>query len=484
MSQQDVKLRLAPGETKEIQRPGRFIFCKFSDRQVSIIMDQARIEMEAGDKHVSTDRFKSFQVQNLDQEREAYLIFVVGDGDFDRMIVQGEISIEPILRNADGTTKPDTRFTLEIDLLPVSGQVTTLSPGDVLAQVDAPYKSAGGVVRRPDGIVAHTVWTNEPTYVFGVAEFDDNLNLIQTIEGQDSAVVGGVTSALTWSARRGYLTIINTNQIVNYISGNVVKTVTFSLTAGNLWSENAEGLCVDKNDNLVVLNRYGNVVVIDSDTLAVINEKILPVYSVGSGIKGRISYNRFNDTFVVQTNNNAGYQIYDANFQLLENLTEQAHFPNISQGRDFYRNLVLISEDFQTSGVDLSKVVFSEYQTSPKIEAVRPFCGLNNTLLKRSDPLVLTASITATETPNGIQIEGELIKAALEYYYRTKVPDDYLDHIYGFDVSRDKNGYPVREIVSGNRTFKAANIADDLTTLAPSRVKVILDNELQLGANL
>ncbi len=483
MSQQDVKLRLAPGETKEIQRPGRFIFCKFSDRQVSLIMDQARIEMEAGDKHVSADRFSSFQVQNLDQEREAYLIFVVGDGDFDRMIVQGEISIEPILRNADGTTKPDTRFTLEIDLLPVSGQVTTLSPGAVLAQVDAPYKSAGGVFVRPDGIVAHTVWTNEPDLFFGVAEFDEQLNLIGTVQATYSALDTSTTKAFCWVPLAGYI-VVKDNAIVSLASGTTLAANVFDQTGSLANGQLIESLCDDGKGNVIAMNRHGEIVVLSQNGFTLIQSKVLPVYSKGSGIRAAICRDNFSGDYLVQTNNDNGWQRYDSGFELIENLPAKSHYPAIDEGRDIQRNALYVSRDFQSSGIDVLKLVFQEYQTSPVIQAVKPFCGLNNALLKRNDPIVLTAQITATEGPNGIQIEGELIKAALEYYYRTKVPDDYLNHVYGFDVSRDKNGYPFKQLISGNRTFDAANIADNLSTLAPSRVTVILDNELELGANL
>lgn len=109
MAVQDIKVRVPAGETLPVQKPGDFIYLKFADRKIAIIEDQSRFEMEAGDKYVSPNGFRDFQVQNLDQVNPVYVIFAVGKGDYYRQIIQGEIVIDPRIKTGEGVYVSDTR---------------------------------------------------------------------------------------------------------------------------------------------------------------------------------------------------------------------------------------------------------------------------------------------------------------------------------------------------------------------------------------
>jgi hypothetical protein len=267
------------------------------------------------------------------------------------------------------------------------------------------------------------------------------------------------------------------------IRGPLIIGSTAGLQTFFNWGRTIEDMTVDGAGNIVLIDNAANIAVVSTETFEIIREVAITGVPTNPSWRQRIAYDRFNDRYYLQSYNNGSHYILNSDFEVVESLGGFTGSPDISRGRDVYRNQLYISPGAQSAQLYTAKV-WDQYDTSPRIEAVRPFCGLNNALLKRTDPIVLTAAITAREVATGIQIEGELIKAALEYYYRAKVPDDYLDHIYGFDVSRDKNGFPFKKLVSGNRTFKAAQIVDNLSTLAPSRVTVILDNEMKLGANL
>jgi len=96
----------------------------------------------------------------------------------------------------------------------------------------------------------------------------------------------------------------------------------------------------------------------------------------------------------------------------------------------------------------------------------------------------ITASVTVEELADAVAISGEVIKAAIEYYFRRKAPADYMDHIYFADLGKNRVGEPIKPISSGNETFKRAGIADNFEIRVPGRLSFTIDSELELGADL
>jgi hypothetical protein len=460
-----------------------YIFCQFADRPIRVKIAGKTVTMRAGgyqEFEPLSGPNARVEFENTDSDNPAAVIFILGTGTYDEKIVRGEISIEPILRNADGTTKPDTRHTVDIDLLPVAANIQTLAVGDLLWQgaVDQSvytWRSGGGIHRRPDGLIGQNLMENGD-YNEAIALFDEKGQLVDM--GFIERIVGYERNSLIWTPGTSW-TVSKDNAVIGNLNlGSTSGSVTYFT-----WSKMIESMTVDGDLNIVLIDRDLNVAVVNSTTFEVIKTAVIAGVPKDGSWEQRIAYDAFYDRYYLQPRDADRHYILNADFEVIENRGPFVGDPAINEGRDVYRNQIYTCGDYFSTKIATAKV-FEEYQTSPKLEAVRPFCGLNNALLKRTDPIVLTAQLTAREVSAGIQIEGELIKAALEYYYRAQVPDDYLNHIYGFDVSRDQNGGRVKKVISGNRTFAAANIADNFSTLAPSRIKIIIDNELQLGANL
>src|SRR5690554_437705 len=117
MAGQDITKRLQPGQSQPVQVGGDFIFLKFADRPIVVIINGgessgSRVIMEAGDKY-RPGAFQSFEIENTDNDNPAQLVMTVGRGDYNRQIVQGEIKSVISLRKADGTLVDDSRAWIE-----------------------------------------------------------------------------------------------------------------------------------------------------------------------------------------------------------------------------------------------------------------------------------------------------------------------------------------------------------------------------------
>jgi hypothetical protein len=145
------------------------------------------------------------------------------------------------------------------------------------------------------------------------------------------------------------------------------------------------------------------------------------------------------------------------------------------------RNIYLMQDKNNTQ---VRKQALLAYVTKPEFEAIRPGCELKEALIKSVGLPQITAEITATQVVGGVSITGQIIKAAIEYYYGRKVPDNYLDHVYALDLTIDENGREFKVVKSGNETFARASIVDNFGVMTPGKITITIDNELQLGVIL
>ena len=142
-----------------------------------------------------------------------------------------------------------------------------------------------------------------------------------------------------------------------------------------------------------------------------------------------------------------------------------------------YRNSIYCGE-----GMLRQELAIRDFATKPEFRAVIPGCELLGALRNNEQLPQVTADITLSEVMGSVIVSGEVIKAAIEYYYKRRAPDDYLDHVYQFGASRDENGLPFKTINSGNRTFAASAFNDEFGITLPGQVVLVVDNELELGA--
>lgn len=125
---------LAPGELIQIRTAGDYIYCKFSDRPVRVMVDSEPVEMMTGDHWRPAGGFENFEVENRDPENPVAVVFTVGRGDYSRQIIQGEVTISPGIRGADGAFVDDTRSTLALRVAFGNIVAQEIYAGDVLGE--------------------------------------------------------------------------------------------------------------------------------------------------------------------------------------------------------------------------------------------------------------------------------------------------------------------------------------------------------------
>jgi hypothetical protein len=484
MAGQDYPKRLEAGATQNVNIAGDYVFCKFADRPFTVIMDGSRVTMEAGDKYRNSGGFTEFEIENTDKVNPIAIVLTIGQGDYNRQIIKGEVAIVPILRNADGTTKPDTRQTISIDLQPANLALTAYTmqqdiisvratenadPGNVFLSAENTIgvnyftgssnrhsidyydqKTLAYIKTDAYGVANNADW-NDVTYWPGVGlvmlSYAGFVNRIKLLGGLDPANdwttlfnptpsnEGKAASGMAYDWKNGYLLVLNTggqpsdNQFYEAYDRNF--NLVYTRSASRSWN----GITVNTTTNDIIMSLSSDLLVLDNAT--------------GATIKN-LDYTL------------ASFVYFDTNLVVLG---DTVYFANSRQ--DNIRAFAL--EDFTTK---------------PTFDAVRPGCELKNTILKTRELPQITADITANELLAGVVLSGQLIKAALEYYYQRKAPDDYLDHVYHLDYSSDQNGVPVKAINTGNETFKRAEVVDDFSTLLPGQIVITLDNELTLGGVL
>ena len=130
-SQRDVRLVIPAGGTVNPNYRGEFVFVKDAARAVVVTIHEQEIEMESGDIRRVTSPFDKFSIRN-DGAVSAEVRLVVGFGNYNRLIVQGEMNVSAYVRssgNGVSSALPD-KITKEVGL--DNNNEVTLSAGTVV----------------------------------------------------------------------------------------------------------------------------------------------------------------------------------------------------------------------------------------------------------------------------------------------------------------------------------------------------------------
>jgi hypothetical protein len=109
---QDYSRLVPPNSAVEIPVVGEFVYCKFSDGSIRVVINGKSTLMESGDERRSggTSVFRGVTLIN-DTDYAKAVVFVIGFGKFDRKIIQGEIVVDPRVKTGSGIYVADTRDT-------------------------------------------------------------------------------------------------------------------------------------------------------------------------------------------------------------------------------------------------------------------------------------------------------------------------------------------------------------------------------------
>ena len=108
-SQADIKKIVPANSVLNIQTRGEFVFYKTGASAITTVVNNNPVEMEPGDiRKFPGAEFESFEVHNntgIDQP----IVLTVGYGEYNRLVVRGDISSFESVLGTDGIARPDTR---------------------------------------------------------------------------------------------------------------------------------------------------------------------------------------------------------------------------------------------------------------------------------------------------------------------------------------------------------------------------------------
>lgn len=107
-SQSDIVKVLAGGTGANVPTKGEFVFIKNASGKVRVIIHNEPVEMEAGDLRRVENPFDSFEIINLSSVEQRIEI-VAGFGEYNRLVVRGDISSFSSLLDSSGVPVIDNR---------------------------------------------------------------------------------------------------------------------------------------------------------------------------------------------------------------------------------------------------------------------------------------------------------------------------------------------------------------------------------------
>jgi hypothetical protein len=186
MSQTDVnKIVPASGQINVPVR-GEFVFFKTGASRVRVTIHDESVVMEPGDVRRVTKPFSGFEMTNLSGIDQAVEL-VVGFGEYNRLVVRGEISSFSSVLGSDGVARLDTRKRISYDIgLTVADPKTFTYLGDT-GQFNVALQTGGKAIRQtailPNGNV--------------LALFQDGLFYLGEFSRLDGTQIGSRSSGFT-----------------------------------------------------------------------------------------------------------------------------------------------------------------------------------------------------------------------------------------------------------------------------------------------
>lgn len=462
----DHTITVAPGAEFPVQAGGDFVFCKFADRDIKVIIQNSPRTMRAGSKWRPAGGFEAGDVivQNLDPVNPVAVVLTIGVGDFDDQIIHGEVTVNPGIRGRDGVFIDDTRSTVRLsaafgNITPreymaaglivnkgvsglIAAHVTALDDGRVLVSHDS---DAWALFRQwPNGEpeqLPTALGTGAGVQVGPLLYIPDAENA----PGHGYRLVVNVYDAATLELRRRFVTDA---PWVNKASGNpLVECMAYAenrlfisnaqeridvvgLDGGHLKVIDLGGTNIDFVRGLVVrgglvhaIGGSGTVnkmAVIDPVTMALVDLGKAKLPGINVSVAGAALTVR--DTLLIGKNNGVDeYALDDVTISASGSVSACA-----GSGR------------FKAGQVDTIAELYTQRLENGRVLA-----------------------------------SGQLLRAVLEIYAGRYMPNDYLDYIYAVKAD-NLNGISPRVIDAGGQSFAAAGIADDAAGTFPQTIEITL----------
>lgn len=459
-----------------------FIFCSFADRPFRIIIDGQPVTVKVGDKLRPEKRIRNFQLENLDDENPIALTLVVGEGDYNSQIIQGEVTVLSGLRTADGSWLDDSREDLELTLNISKHTPNEYQPGDVIYET-AIWPEVGGkkgtvlsdgrmLVCKEDGLKWAVVYgmLQQDAYLvkfedMGLSELGNAApveigNLLVVADNQERPLDG--ESDLTF---RKY------NKFTYAFEGQVSTNVVMPGTAQKL-------SCVWDSE-------FRHFYVVDKGTLWVVSEagQSINEIDLASQIDGVSSLTvrgiaiLEGKLVIAQTGNTYSFTRGESPTFIEGSKDDYKLWPNVNTyGLCVTPRGTAIAF---ASGTDIAEFAYQDVKES--FVATVQHCQGGGLL--KGDAFPTQAAVNLLPAEGGrFAASGEILRATLDVYTGFQgIRSDYLDYIYKA-VFSNEGGLSPRTISAGGSSFKRAGVEDNFSVKYPMSLKItfrrgLFDNE-------
>lgn len=474
--QRDIPVLLQPGSGATVRAPGEFMYLAFADREILAIVTgldgtQSRLKMVTGDFTKPAGGIEEVELVNPDPDNACAVTVIIGAGEFDRKIIQGDVTVTPVLRSANGKTKADTRTTIELQLdftEALNVEWEQHEEKETVGLSGAPDGEESGFVfcATPSGYITATpinsadtlnYFSRDGVYQRSVAIFDIPEPLYPG-SPMPTGTIKGVTYN-PWTETVWFVTSDgNLFEVVGRGPGlrtgvNLAAMVPAGALAGPVGVAfvSASQVAVAVSGGIWFIDVVSGAAVGNVETPDTVGRSVAYVpeldgvayCSVGNRLP-RIVYlsGEIEDLPVAGSVNGAGYDYKSRQYVLNE----------------LYGNLRVHSAG------DVSYFAAGS--------AIRTECGAVSAVLRRGEERIESA-VYVIDDGGEITVSGQLIRAALELYGGGQPMPDYLDSVYAFQVL----GQTV-SVETGGSSFAAAKQADEFTMMAPAIVRLTIDNDM------
>ena len=486
----DHSITVAPGSEFPVQAAGDFVFCKFADRDIRVIIQNSPRTMRAGSKWRPAGGFEAGDVivQNPDPVNPVAVVLTIGVGDFDDQIIRGDVSVTPVLRTANGTTRGDSRRTISLDVTPQLDSSHGWVAGELMAENPDPgYDYLNDMVTAgaayfgyqenrftefDPATLAVVARSPETRTVAGVPVDMGHPSILHPMTGDRDGMVYAVDRASSFGNGASRLIVLDPRTGLVYGQFDVGSS-----------SRIPEGLLVDKSARQIVIKMQAQT-----------GQDEFWVYSLDTG------QFLFQDTSLDSSQGLVtAYEVETGRWYVWEGGGDLRTFTG---GPGNWSVSEVRSSGAPSSGVSSvavgrhAVVVGGQGAGYPKAArkyASEPFttvsglasiagCGsLFNRLAKRrglGGARYSMADVEMIEQDRRIRARGEVLRLVVEWYTGEQAPDDYLDHIYGARLFKTTGNAAEKALLTGAETFARAGVADFFDVWLPSRIELIVDNEL------
>lgn len=502
-SQRDVRIYLEAGEEKQVPtNEFEFVYVKTAVRPVVVIAEGQSVEMGAGEKRRFVAPIDRLYIKNPDLTRPVAVVLVVGVGDYEKIVVTGQLTTNVGLLKADGTFSADRRFPISLGIQPQPGFLgADYLAGEEIADFaaedldDYPIENVLGTLRctntnypGTDDIILKMNLTSPMLFArvnlktgLVVERWEEPFTGQPPLKNGDPIPLGDGT--YMWALGSALIKTANTRmdlpieELPTFIETGfyTILHACVDHVGRKLWIEGR--LTSSSLASVYRLRAY------DLDSGSLISEVD---YTARNDVSRILSFDPITGRVVSIAGNSGTHYSYapDLSEKIILSDTRTdiilgSVYGGIVRNNQLYRYRLSGDWRINRSALEPMSIAGQAYATKLRegnLRAIR--------ITRPLEYFETGATIVPVLLPDGRQRwDGEVIRAVLDIYYQGSVdPALYLDHVYGLRISDAglTAGANEFEVQTEGQTFLAAEVIDNFSFVVPGVIELVIDDQVPL----